>query len=57
VERKVHRYTKLTVPKVIQKNLPFIDMPKKLQKRDDPFERVAVVREPHEARVSDVLNL
>lgn len=35
--------------------LPFKDTPKVLKAKEDPYKRVAVILEPHEAKVSVVL--
>lgn len=43
--------TQLTIPKELQKMLPFKDTPKILQQKKDPLRRVAVIREPHEVKV------
>lgn len=51
VERKIRHMTPLTIPKELQKMLPFRDTPKIIQETKDPLKRVAVIREPHEAKV------
>lgn len=51
VERKAKIYTPLSIPKSLQKVLPFENTPKSLLMKKDPIERVAILREPHEAKV------
>lgn len=51
IERKVKTYAPLSVPKSLQKILPFKDTPKALLAKKESVQRVAVIREPHEAKV------
>lgn len=55
VERKKRYEPTLKIPKDLQKMLPFKDTPKVLKAKEDPYKRVAVILEPHEAKVSVVL--
>ncbi|CAG2207768.1 BMS1 [Mytilus edulis] len=57
VERKIRHMTPLTIPKELQKMLPFRDTPKIIQETKDPLKRVAVIREPHEAKVAKVMKM
>ncbi|CAC5392616.1 BMS1 [Mytilus coruscus] len=57
VERKIRHMTPLTIPKELQKMLPFRDTPKILQEKKDPLKRIAVIREPHEAKVAKVMKM
>lgn len=54
VERKKRYEPTLKIPKDLQKMLPFKDTPKVLKAKEDPYKRVAVILEPHEAKVSGI---
>lgn len=57
VERKTYHHKQLTIPRDLQKNLPFKDTPKLLQAKKDPIKRVVVIREPKEAKVAKLMNM
>ena len=51
IERRGKAYNPLSIPRNLQKLLPFKDTPKILLEKKDPVKRVTVIREPHEAKV------
>lgn len=51
IVRKGKSYAPLSIPKSLQKVLPFNDTPKSLLAKKDTVQRVAILREPHEAKV------
>ncbi|ELU07192.1 hypothetical protein CAPTEDRAFT_169059 [Capitella teleta] len=57
VDRKARHFKPLTVPKDLQKNLPFKDKPKVVRKKKDEVQsgRIAVVREPKERKVAQLM--
>ncbi|XP_033758019.1 ribosome biogenesis protein BMS1 homolog [Pecten maximus] len=57
VERKTYHRKSLTIPRDLQKNLPFKDIPKLLKAKKDPIKRVVVIREPKEAKVAKLMNM
>lgn len=59
IERPVKSFRPLVVPRELQKALPFKDKPKMVQKTVDTVarSRVAVVREPKERQVCDLISL
>ncbi|XP_053392079.1 ribosome biogenesis protein BMS1 homolog [Mercenaria mercenaria] len=57
IERKGKSYTPLSVPKSLQKVLPFKDTPKSLLAKKDPVQRVAILREPHEAKIAKMMSM
>uniref|UniRef100_K1QDX9 Ribosome biogenesis protein BMS1-like protein n=1 Tax=Magallana gigas TaxID=29159 RepID=K1QDX9_MAGGI len=57
VERKKRYEPTLKIPKDLQKMLPFKDTPKVLKAKEDPYKRVAVILEPHEAKVNKMMKM
>ncbi|WAQ97349.1 BMS1-like protein [Mya arenaria] len=57
VERKSRTYTPLSIPKSLQKTLPFKDTPKVIAAQKDTVKRVAIIREPHEAKVDKMVSM
>nr|XP_022318488.1 ribosome biogenesis protein BMS1 homolog [Crassostrea virginica] len=57
VERKKRYEPTLKIPKDLQKMLPFKDTPKVLKEKGDPYKRVAVILEPHEAKVNKMMKM
>lgn len=58
IERPIKSFRPLVVPRELQKALPFKDKPKLVQKAVDTVarSRVAVVREPKERQVCDLIS-
>ncbi|OWF49820.1 Ribosome biogenesis protein BMS1-like [Mizuhopecten yessoensis] len=57
MERKMYHQRPLTIPRALQKNLPFKDTPKILRAKKDPVKRVVVIREPKETKVAKLMNM
>ncbi|XP_052262735.1 ribosome biogenesis protein BMS1 homolog isoform X1 [Dreissena polymorpha] len=55
IERKTRIYTPLVIPKQLQKLLPFKDTPRVAMEKKETVQRVAVIREPHEAKISKMV--
>nr|XP_022906506.1 ribosome biogenesis protein BMS1 homolog [Onthophagus taurus] len=60
IQREPKVFKPLVIPKKLQQSLPYKDKPKhdvKLGEKKKAFKRVAVVKEPHEEKVSNMLKM
>lgn len=57
IERKPQRYKPLIIPKSLQQALPFKSTHKNIAPKQEPFKRVAVVKDPKEAKMSKVMKM
>ncbi|XP_013412523.1 ribosome biogenesis protein BMS1 homolog isoform X2 [Lingula anatina] len=59
IERKGRSFHPLVIPKHLQRDLPFKDKPKVATRQKDPVQaqRVAVVREPKERKVAELMKM
>ncbi|XP_076349566.1 ribosome biogenesis protein BMS1 homolog [Tachypleus tridentatus] len=58
VQRKMHHFSPLYVPRELQKRLPYQDKPKNKAKKQNPgLSRVAVIREPQERKVANLMKI
>ncbi|KNC96422.1 arf-GAP with GTPase, ANK repeat and PH domain-containing protein 9 [Spizellomyces punctatus DAOM BR117] len=57
IERQARKFNKLRIPKTLQADLPFASKPKHMKKQSKPslLARRAVVLEPHEKKVANLL--